>query len=190
MTTSSAALFRATKHTPAVDHRQAEIADLPQIRRERTARSNRGSGKGLRFLELAVTSATDDCIPWPFYCMANGYGQVGDHGGMRLAHRVLCEMAHGPALFDGAQAAHSCANRSCVNPQHVRWATQAENEDDKRGHGTWDTRKSSAKITAEIARQIREDRNTGLTHKQIAELRGTSKAIVTQVLNFRSWRDA
>lgn len=155
-----------------------------------SVRANRGRGKGLQFIVAASESQIDECIEWPYFRMKNGYGQVSDHQGMHLAHRAVCVLAHGPAPFRKAQAAHSCGNRGCVNPRHLRWASQEENDDDKRRHGTWDSRKSGAKITPDMARLIRSDRAAGRTYEQIAATRGVTKAIVGQVVTGRSWRDA
>lgn len=157
---------------------------------QRAARSNRGTGKGLQFILAALSMETDDCIEWPFYRMKNGYGQVGLHDGMALAHRHTCVLAHGEPPFPGAQSAHSCHNRACINKRHVRWASQAENEQDKLDNGTWDTRKAGAKITADTARRIRADRaELGLTYKALAERHGTTPANAAQIVRGKSWRE-
>ena len=70
----------------------------------------RGGGKGIAFLNATLSSDSNDCIKWPFYRMKNGYGQVGLHTGMALAHRKMCEMAHGRPQ-GGQQAAHSQIKR-------------------------------------------------------------------------------
>jgi hypothetical protein len=57
---------------------------------------------------------------------------------VRRAHRVMCEIAHGPKPAPGFVAAHTCGKgrEGCVNPRHLRWASQKENMADKLLHGT------------------------------------------------------
>jgi hypothetical protein len=53
-----------------------------------------------------------------------------------LAHRYVCEKAHGPPPSPEHETAHSCGNRPCVNRWHLRWATKVENAADRMLHGT------------------------------------------------------
>lgn len=52
------------------------------------------------------------------------------------AHRLMCVFVNGDCPPDKNEAAHSCGNRKCVNPAHLRWATYEENGADKIIHGT------------------------------------------------------
>lgn len=84
------------------------------------------------FLRLCIASDTDDCIHWPFWKNADGYGKARG----TTAHRVVCAMVNGDAPNRYTHAAHSCGNRACVNPRHIRWASALENARDKEAHGT------------------------------------------------------
>lgn len=77
---------------------------------------------------------------------SHGYGQVGwvDDGcrAMRLTHRVAFEFYCGP-IPEGMTIDHICRNRRCLNPNHLRLLSNAENGGDngnarkvacKRGH--------------------------------------------------------
>ncbi len=87
----------------------------------------------------------EDCLIWPFYRDPYyGRGRLGalEHeygkGKIVWAHRLMCELTHGPAPSDKHQAAHNCGNGSggCVNPKHLEWKTNSQNQRDRRKHGT------------------------------------------------------
>lgn len=101
--------------------------------------ANKGNGPGIRWLRENVSYQGDDCLIYPGYRDPHyGRGKVGINGGIFWAHRIMCEMAHGPAPADKPQAAHSCGNGhiGCCNPRHLSWKDNSENQLDRRVHGT------------------------------------------------------
>lgn len=93
-------------------------------------------GQGQKWLQEHVGHDGDECLIWPFGKSDTGYGTLNVDGVVGGTHRFMCKMAHGEPPSPDLQAAHSCGVRACVNPKHLRWATQAENEADKIIHGT------------------------------------------------------
>lgn len=151
-------------------------------------RGVRGGGKTHVFLRAALRSATDDCILWPYYTMKEGYGQASTHKGSCLAHRLMCEMAHGPAPNATAQATHLCGVKACVNPSHLRWATQVENEHDKHRHGTWFSRISNARLTEDDVRNMRRMYADGKPPHVISKETGVPKSTVLKVVRRYTWK--
>lgn len=117
---------------------------------------NEGKGAGHRFLVDHVDHHGDECVLWPF-SHARGYGHFSHLGKRGYVHRTMCEMKKGPAPSDVHQAAHSCGNSLCVNPNHIGWKTPSENMLDCRGHGTHvrNTDGPGGRITSEQAAEIR-----------------------------------
>ena len=85
-----------------------------------------------------VNNANDSCLTWPFTKSTRGYASIYVNGCGAYGHRVMCELAHGPAPSAKHVAAHSCGkgHKACVNPRHVRWATKKEDAADRKIHGT------------------------------------------------------
>ena len=105
---------------------------------------------------------TDDCILWPF-STRRGYGATWLNGRHVGAHRLSLIVNCGEPPTSSHQAAHSCTNRSCVNPKHLRWATPSENQNDRIAHGT-DLRGESVG-------------NSKLNESQIIEIRKSKKSL-------------
>lgn len=68
----------------------------------------------------------DHCWPWLQSCGSHGYGQTWDGRTVRDAHRVAWTLTHGP-IPDGLTVDHSCRNRRCCNPDHMRLMTNVSN---------------------------------------------------------------
>ena len=108
------------------------------------------AGAGVKFCDEALGSDTDECIVWPYGGSSNPdkYPMIRVGGKNLLGHRYVCRMAHGDPPSSDSYACHSCANRKCVNPRHLRWADHAANMNDKAIHGSVKGEKSPrAKLT-------------------------------------------
>ncbi len=86
----------------------------------------------LSWVEAHVSYTGIGCLIWPYTCGERGYPSAVTkeaRGERILATRLMCELAHGSAPTPEHQAAHSCHNGhiGCIHPQHLHWATDAEN---------------------------------------------------------------
>lgn len=153
------------------------------------ARVRAAKGEALKFLRLNVQYEGANCLQFPFPRMPSGYGNLGFNGRKIYAHRLMCMLAHGDPPFQGAQAAHSCGrgHEGCVNPNHLRWATQQENTEDSRSHGTLAVgeRNHSHKLTSEDVRQFRK---SALTDEQLAQMSGVTRRTVRDARARRTWK--
>lgn len=66
------------------------------------------------------------CIEWTGNLHGNGYGRMSVYGRRVKAHRYAWERANGP-IPEGLLVDHICWNRACVNIEHLRLATHAQN---------------------------------------------------------------
>lgn len=84
--------------------------------------------RGLTVQERIDASSETDasgCKVWTAG-KSHGYGLIGGAGGSKLAHRVAYEQAKGP-IPEGLVIDHICGNRACVNVDHLRPVTRADN---------------------------------------------------------------
>lgn len=151
-------------------------------------RKSRGKGKGITFIDSVVQSGTDECVIWPYYITPQGYGQIGLHSGMHLVHRYVCTITHGEAPSDKPQAGHICGTKACVNPKHIRWVSQTENENDKHSHGTWYDRVSNGKLSVDEVRTMRQLYDAGTPSGVISDIMNVPKSTVVKVVRRYTWK--
>lgn len=76
--------------------------------------------------------AADGCWMWTASFGTEGYGQVHYEKPAQRAHRVVYMLLVG-TIPDGAQLDHTCFNRACVNPDHLRPVTHKQNHEHLQG---------------------------------------------------------
>lgn len=149
-----------------------------------------GNGEPLRFIEGVLLSDSDQCVFWPFGKAGKGYGVFHVDGEQIYAHRFVCEKVRGAPPSPLHEAAHSCGNghRGCITPNHLRWATVAENHSDKLLHGTANRgeRHGLAKLTEADVLKIRA-LGGSLSQEKIGLSVGCSRSQVKRVLSGECW---
>ena len=79
-----------------------------------------------RLAEKISLEPMSGCWLWIGGRDTNGYGYVWNGSKVVKAQRLIWELEYG-SIPNGALLDHICHNRACVNPQHSRLATSAEN---------------------------------------------------------------
>lgn len=76
--------------------------------------------------------------------------------------------------------------RMYLEAANLAWGTYAENEADKRRHGTWDTRRNGklSELERNAARLMRAN---GISQAEIADCLGVSRPTITRLLNGSTW---
>lgn len=93
-----------------------------------------------RFWSNVNKESDHGCWEW-FAATTNGYGQFKAQGRQAPAHRISWELLNGP-IPERMLVDHRCHNRQCVNPEHLRLVTNAQNLQNRAGA----TRKSKSGV--------------------------------------------
>lgn len=138
-------------------------------------------------------SQSGECLVYTGTIGKAGYGMISAGGKQQYVHRIVCQAHHGDPP-SGALALHSCDNRACCNPNHLRWGTHLDNSADAvarnrlrpgvsvgEAHGL-------SKLTAESVRDIRERRARGEVLRSIAARHGVTISTVSEVARRKVWR--
>lgn len=146
-------------------------------------------GEALAWARDAARYTGDDCLLWPFRATIDGYGILGGSGRTMRATRYVCEIAHGKPPMEHMDCAHSCHTPACCNPRHLRWATRAENEADKRLNGTDNRgeRHGKTTLTASDVLAIRAARRAGVRNAELARRYSITRGSISNIMSGFSW---
>ena len=82
-----------------------------------------------RFMHFVVVGNDSECWDWSG-TLVGGYGQFSAGGVTHCAHRYAYEASVGE-LPEWVQVDHTCHNRACVNLEHLREATNKQNQENR-----------------------------------------------------------
>ena len=142
------------------------------------------------FMAAAAAYKGSACLLWPYATNGRGYPRATMFKPKRnvYAHREVCRMAHGEPPTSRHQAAHAvtCTSRACIAGNHLRWATQAENEADKipQGRTARGENQGRSKLTRADVRAIRADPRA---QTEIADSYGVHQSHVSAIKLRRVW---
>lgn len=147
-----------------------------------------------RFWEYVVR--TGDCWLWTGCKTSFGYGAIrqgGRNGETLRTHRVSWELRNGP-IPPGMIVLHKCDIPACVNPDHLRLGSHADNVKDKIAKGRArfghlpGEKHGSAKLTDALVRLARAFIADGISQISIAKSFGVSTATLNAAILGKTWK--
>jgi len=149
-----------------------------------------------------VQKRESGCWEWTASKANKGYGAFGIGGIVVKAHRVAF-LWSGGVVPSGLYLMHSCDNPACVNPSHMSVGSKADNNADmcRKGRhrpGGSKTPKARckyergathhhAKLTEDSVRNLRSDRNLGISFSQLAKKYQITSSCAYRIAKGLSW---
>ncbi|QIV87529.1 HNH endonuclease signature motif containing protein [Glutamicibacter mishrai] len=91
-----------------------------------------GNGKSFQDRFWAKIQRTETCWDWTGAINSRGYGVIKKNDNLLLAHRYSYQ-EHKGKIPTGISIDHVCHNKRCVNPSHLRLATDKQNNENRSG---------------------------------------------------------
>jgi hypothetical protein len=144
-----------------------------------------------RFWSKVDVREQDECWEWQGYTPLNSYGRASLTVGktrLQQAHRVAYYFAN--KRLPSQYVLHSCDNKPCCNPNHLREGTAKENSQDAidRQVLAYGERHHNAKLNDAKVREIRRLLDQGVAGTKVAKMFGVSICPIYGIKNNTAWR--
>ena len=106
-----------------------------------------------RFMSKVLVDEKTNCWNWNGYIEPNGYGHASYKNKTIRAHRLSYFLFKDNTNVD-LVICHSCNNRQCVNPEHLREDTRKSNSIDMVNSGNQMQQKLSVEQVIEIKKRL------------------------------------
>jgi hypothetical protein len=142
----------------------------------------------VRFWSKVDKKRDDECWNWTGALKKEGYGMFNCAGKTRHSHRISLVLFLGRELT--GCVLHSCDNRRCVNPNHLREGTLAENSAEMvaKGRQKHGSLCSWSKLTEDQVRQIKTRLLAGEVGASLAREFGVDKNLIYRIRDGRVWK--
>jgi len=139
-----------------------------------------------RFWKYVVK--TDSCWNWTASVNTYGYGCFWWDKKQHQSHRISWLIAHGKE--SEKLLLHSCDNARCVNPEHLREGTQADNMRDKvlRKRQAFGEKNAQSRLTNEQVLAILEKFANGASMRGLGREYGVSKTAISDIVKGKNWK--
>jgi len=131
-----------------------------------------------------------ECWEWQSKSIASGYGLIWACGSHITAHRFSYELHYGP-IPPGMSCLHSCDNKLCVNPHHLRIGTTQDNVNDAiERRLLWDEsgKHPCAKLSPQEIVAIRGLADSGADYKSIAAIYDVDPTNIGCIVRGETWK--
>jgi hypothetical protein len=128
------------------------------------------------------------CWIWTGHRTVDGYGMFRVNGVCIRTHRAAYQFFRGP-IPDGLHVLHRCDNPPCMNPEHLRLGSNADNIADRtaKGRSVRGVRHWKSRLNPDAVRRIRARAEAGQTLSSIARLVGVHVRTVRRVVRGINW---
>lgn len=138
---------------------------------------------------VAITSNIEKCWEWlGAISGGTGYGIAEYKNKLQGCHRIAWQIANKrkPTKF----ILHSCDNRSCVNPNHLREGTHRDNMKDavSRDRMAKGEEFVSSKLSEKEVRKIKQMLRNGVSGNKIANQYGVVRGTIYAIKHGKTWR--
>lgn len=135
------------------------------------------------FWNMVENKDPDECWNWLGKKTRDGYGALRRNGRFMSAHRASYEISTGDSA-NGYCVMHTCDNKTCVNPRHLKKGTHKENMQDMVAKGRQGKQLPRKKPTlpARSVLSIRRNYLLGQSKNSLAKEFGISTRSVRDII--------